>query len=299
MNKSLKWLILLAVALFSAACENPNLNDEAEEAEKPENTFTVRFKLTGFEQHDFNTQATGTRAATDITQLCSRIDLCAYTESGTVKAKVSQDKDDDDFGSVALNLPAGKYRIVALAHNGIKSATMTDLENIKFYNNKMTDTFYYSEEIDINSETTKQLEMHRAVAAFCFVVKEKTPSTVKQMKFYYTGGSSTLDGKSGTGCVKSKQTEIRDVPSSAYTGASEYMVYTFPRTDSETLKMTVTALSESGKTIKEQTFEGVPVTLNQITQYSGNFFDSEGGDDTRSGFTFITYDEWTKTETEY
>lgn len=46
---------------------------------------------------------------------------------------------------------------------------------------------------------------------FRLVIKDEIPEQAKKIKFYYTGGSSTLNAKTGYGCVNSKQTEILDL----------------------------------------------------------------------------------------
>lgn len=290
MNKLTSWLSILLTVLLVAACEKPNINDDEEETEEQPDRVKLTLKVAGFDMTGFDVQS---RASKNIADLCSRIDVAAYSPDGTRITKVSQDNSDDDFGTVTLSLPEGKCRIIALAHSCTGAATTTARNKITFPNNKVTDTFYYSEELDVSAEQQKQIQMHRAVAAFRLIVKEKTPSSVTQMKFYYTGGSSTFDGVEGVGCVKSRQTEIRPVTSDAYTGESQYMIYTFPHSDLTPLKIVVTAQDAAGNAVKEVTFEDVPIKVNQITQYTGNFFESNGGSGTRSGYTFYTDDEWT------
>lgn len=297
MKRLTSWIMLVSALLLAVACEKPNLDDDNNENHpEDKNSVKVTFRLTGFDMTDFTTQS---RASHPISELCTHIDVAAYSSDGTRVTKVAQKSTNEGFGTVTLTLPTGKYRIVALAHSCTGSATTTDVNKITFPNNKVTDTFYYCSDIDVTAATQKDIEMHRAVAAFCLVVKAKTPETVKQMKFLYTGGSSTFDGINGVGNVNSRQTEIRDVESSAYTGESRYMIYTFPHSDLKPLKIVVTALDASGNTIKEQTFEDVPIKVNQITQYTGDFFSGQGGSTANSNLSFFTNDEWTTTETTY
>ena len=86
-----------------------------------------------------------------------------------------------------------------------------------------------------------------------------------------------LDAENGVGIVNSRQTVKIPVTSDMIGKPASFEVYTFPKTDSEYLKMKITALSASGATITEKTFEEVPIAKNQVTTYSGNFFGSTPG----------------------
>jgi hypothetical protein len=130
-------------------------------------------------------------------------------------------------------------------------------------------------------------------------VEDVIPDQVKQMKFYYTGGSSTFNAKTGYGCVNSKQTELRDVNEVVRSADPAcFEVYTFPHAESGELKMTVSALNASNEVIVEKVFEKVPVTINQITQYAGHFFSSSPDDGTIE-FVLHTDSSWQQIERNY
>ena len=77
----------------------------------------------------------------------------------------------------------------------------------------------------------------------------------------------------GYGCVNPKQTEYRTVAPSL----TVFDIYTLPHTEEKVLtKLTVTALDANDNTVKESTFENIPVTRNQITRYTGIFFGNGG-----------------------
>jgi hypothetical protein len=204
-----------------------------------------------------------TRAATDITELCSRLNIALFDADGTKVKTVAQKEGDASYGTVALSLAAGTYRLVVIAHNGEGSATITSEEKVTFPNNKVTDTFYYYGDLVVTSEKQNyDLTLTRAVAMFRLVLTDESiPSTVAKMKFYYLGGSSTFSPKDGYGCVNSKQTEIRPMADDGI-----YEIYTLPHTEDDVLtKLTVTALDANDNIIKEKVFENVPITRNQVT----------------------------------
>ena len=281
----MKKYMFIILALLVAACEKAIL-DEDMTVEKEAN---VILHMTQFEQTSF------TRAASDITELCTRLNIAIFSADGTKVKTVAQKDTDSDFGTVALTLAAGTYRLVVIAHNCDGSATITSEEKVTFPNNKVTDTFYYDGDLVVTSDVQSyDLTLTRAVAMFRLVLTdEEIPSNVAKFKFYYVGGSSTFSPKDGYGCVNSKQTEIRTVPVGFSDGMS-FDIYTLPHTEEDVLtKLTVTALDANDNTVKERVFENVPVTRNQITRYTGSFFGSGGSGQQSDGIFRMTADpDW-------
>ena len=278
----MKKLMFFILALLIVACEKPVIDDEDFVATKDAN---VILHFTQYEQEAF------TRSATDITNLCSRLNIAIFDAEGTKVKTVAQKEGDASYGTVTLSLAAGTYRLVVIAHNCDGSATITSTEKVTFPNNKVTDTFYYYGDLVVGTEKQSyDLTLTRAVAMFRLVLTDdEIPSTVAKLKFYYLGGSSTFSPKDGYGCVNSKQTEIRPVSTDGI-----YEIYTLPHTEEDVLtKLTVTALDANDNILKERVFENVPVTRNQITRYTGSFFGSGGGGQQSDGTFRMTADpDW-------
>ena len=279
--------MLLAVLAMLAACEKPILDDGSVDGGSPSEANVV-LHFTQSEGSDFTAD---TRAATDITDLCSRLNLAVFNADGTKVKTVAQKEGDASYGTVALSLAAGTYQLVVIAHNGDGSATITSTEKVTFPNNKVTDTFYYYGDLVVGSEKQSyDLTLTRAVAMFRLVLTDESiPASVAKLKFYYTGGSSTFSPAEGYGIVQSKQTEIRAVSEDGI-----YEIYTLPHTEEDVLtKLTITALDANDNTVKERIFENVPVVRNQVTRYTGSFFGSGGSGETGSGDFRMTADpEW-------
>ena len=286
----MKKYLFIALALLVAACEKPILDEEDAVTRKEAN---VILHMTQYEQEAFGNSGNRatTRTATDITELCSRLNIAIFDDDGTKVKTVAQKEGDASFGTVAMTLAAGTYQLVVIAHNGEGSATITSTEKVTFPNNKVTDTFYYYGDLVVTSEVQSyDLTLTRAVAMFRMVLTdEEIPSTVTKFKFYYTGGSSTFSPSAGYGCVNSKQTEIRTVADDGV-----YEIFTLPHTEEDVLtKLTVTALDANDNTIKERIFENIPVTRNQITRYTGSFFGNGGSGQSTDGTFRLTADpDW-------
>ena len=115
--------------------------------------------------------------------MCSRLNVAIFDADGTKVKTVAQKEGDTGYGTVALTLAAGTYQLVAIAHNGEGSATITSTEKVTFPNNKVTDTFYYYGDLIVTSEVQSyDLTLTRAVAMFRLVLTdEEIPSNVAKL----------------------------------------------------------------------------------------------------------------------
>lgn len=193
---------------------------------------------------------------------CSRLSIAIF--DGEEKVKTLNLKAEDGYDDIGINLDAGKYRMVAIGHNGSGNCTISSPEKVKFYKNKMTDTFFYYGTFNVidGEDTDNYILLNRAVAQFKVHITDATiPAEAHSIKFYYTGGSSTLDAVTGYGCVQSRQTESFKLQEDK----RDYSVYTFPREENKGLKMTINILDADAQSIKEYSKEGVPVKRNNIT----------------------------------
>ena len=184
--------LFIALALLVASCEKPILDDESVVGGSTTDS-NVILHMTQFEQTAFDNSGNlaTTRSATDITELCTRLNIVIFDADGTKVKTVAQKDTDSNFGTVALTLSAGTYQLVVIAHCCDGSATITSTEKVTFPNNKVTDTFYYYGDLVVNdNQQSYDLTLTRAVAMFRLVLTdEEIPSNVAKLKFYYTGGS--------------------------------------------------------------------------------------------------------------
>lgn len=281
MKKSIIFIMLLTFTL--SACEKA-YQETNSKSPNDLDSHLVTLRVTGFEQIPFGNYVQQTKATTSVSEICSRLNFAVFLGDEKVKA-VSQTKTDQNFGTVELSLGNGTYQIVVLAHNCTGAATITLPTKITFPNNIVSDTFFYYGTLTVDGEAVSMdLELQRAVAMVRFIISDNIPQNVTQMKFYYTGGSSTFDAKTGYGCVNSKQTVKFDIGADMRGKPAQFEVFTLPHDETGTLKLTVTALDANGATVEEQVFEDVNVRRNYITQYTGNFF---SGSSSSSGQAFV------------
>lgn len=228
---------------------------------------------------------------------CSRLSIAIF--DGEEKVKTLNLKAEDGYKDIGINLEAGKYRMVAIGHNGSGNCTISSPEKVKFYKNKMTDTFFYYGTFNVRDgeDTDDYILLKRAVAQFKVHISDATiPAEAHSIKFYYTGGSSTLDAVTGYGCVQSRQTETFKLQE----GERDYSVYTFPREENKGLKMTINILDADAQSIKEYSKEGIPVKCNNITQSNISIKDhtisdpdqKEDGDSGKGNLGFTVNPDW-------
>ena len=263
-----------------ASCEKPVIektDHSAETSGRPAET-TANFVLSvkGFHMVDFD----GTRSEQRLSDYCSRLNFVVY-QDGKKQKGINQTSTDSDFGRVTFALSPGTYQVLVLAHSAQKNPTLTNPEKIQFTNaDGYTDTFYYYGVVDM-SEAAKSEEvvLNRVTSMFRFEMKDAVPAEVEQVRFYYTGGSGALNALTGYGCVNSQQTVFFDITAEMKNKPQTFEVYTIPKAQTGTLKMTITAYGKNAMVIREKVLEDVPVEVNKVTEYSGSFFTDDNNEE--------------------
>ncbi len=286
--KITKFILMLATITMLSSCEK--FYAEGSQTDESDENANVTIKVTNiltstFEKNEASTRGDANNEEVALEDLFSRISFAFFNNDEKVK-NISQAIGDDNFGTANVNLAEGTYRFVVIAHSGKGNCTISSPEKISFYKSKMTDTFCYYGTMEVSEEENEEREINlsRAVAKIRIHINDEIPESVKQLKFYYTGGSSTLNATTGKGCVNSRQTENITVVA----GQKDYEIYTFPHEDDKKVKLTITALDEEGTEIASKVIEDIPVKSNFITTFSGNLFEESGADGSQTGTSGIT-----------
>lgn len=283
----LRIVLATFLAIVMASCQRL-ATDEPEQPTGEKSM--VKFKISQFETMPFSTAQSRSQS---VSELCKQIDLAVF-QGGTRAVKATQKAGDKDFGTLSVALAPGSYKAVIVAHNQDKTPTMTNADKITF-SGDLADTFSWSNDITVNEGNGLDVDvsMNRVVAMVRFITTDKVPDNITTLQFYYTGGSSTLDGLKGAGCVNSRQTVKFSITDDMKGKPATFEIYTFPKSDSKELKIEVTGLGPTGDTVYSRTFENVPVSRNQITQFTGALFSNDPvTGDTSSKFKLTTDDEW-------
>lgn len=277
------YAFLLTLAISLSACQNYPYDDTETKYTMPDGTPTeVIFSLNGFSasrepssaKHSISPRTPNTRAAANATDVAKRIDFLVFY--GTeVAFQAHQTSTDNGFGTLTANLTPGDYSIVAIAHNGTQEATISSPTKVTFPGSRLSDTFAYGGNVTItDNDAGHTLTLRRAVACFRLKTTDEIPDTVRQMKFYYLQGSSTLDPTTLRGTANSKQTEIFTISTDQYGHAGQWDIFTFPKATDGTGKLVVQvqALDKDGNVVYEKLFSDAEIERGYRTTYSGNFF---------------------------
>lgn len=294
-----------------ASCEKASIDGLA--PKKGENNPNVTLTFTPFSQEPFTrsvacggspaAQGAFTRSVAPLSDQLSRLSVAIFRTDGTKVKSINQTVSDTGYGTVSVSLSPGTYKVVAVAHNSTEgNATITSPEKVTFANNKMTDTFSYCGTITVldGSPIEETIQLQRVVALLRLSVTGTIPAEVARFKFYYTGGSSTLNPETGYGCVNSKQTEYRPAfpVGDGSAAATTFDLYTAPHELNDVLKLVITAQDADNQTLNEWTMENIPVTKNKITTWSGQLFTGggTGGPTAEGGFSVTIDTDWSGTQ---
>lgn len=247
----------------------------------------LTLKVSPFQKSNFDVNPSS-RSVVGVNEVCSRIGFAVFDINGKKVVSANQEVNSAmSFGTLQADLNDGVYDIVIVGHSTGGNATLSKPDSIRFTDNKLSDTFSYYERIAVNSSLTREITLKRSVAMFRLQLEERIPANIRYLKFYYSGGSSTLNAVTNLGRINSRQTELREIPESAYSSSNNvFEIYTIPHTLDDVLKITITGLAADGKSeLDEIVLEDVPVTQGQITTYKGVIFNTEdnGGNNNGGG----------------
>lgn len=260
--------LALVLAVVLAGCEKVFFEDEGA-ATAGDADGNVVLRVVAEPQQTGRTRGGGAA----LSDVCGRLNVAVFDAGGKKVKTVAQVVSDAGFGTVGLSLSPGTYSVVAVAHNCTASATISSAEKVTFPSNKVTDTFYYYGTVTATSDRQEvAVGLERAVAMVRLKLTGAARADVASLKFYYLGGSSTFSPVAGFGSVNSKQTEYR-----AWSEDGVYEVYTLPHSTEDVLtRLTVTALDAGDNEIGECELVNVPVTVNRVTECTGDIFGGGG-----------------------
>lgn len=284
-------LLLMLVATLTS-CEKFSIDETTGKSREANANVTIHVqKIEGTSL--LTTKAADKQMA--LSDVCSRLTLAIFDGEEKLET-VNQLSTDNGFGTAYVSLDEGEYRLVVIAHNGKGNCSISAPEKVKFASNKLTDTFYYYGRLSVNEEdATTDINLRRAVGAFKLHITDETiPEEIRSIKFYYTGGSSTLDATTGFGCVNSRQTENFSMED----GGRDFTVYTFPHEEEKNIKMSISFLDADAKVVKSFEKADLKIHQNHTAYTEISIADGfGGGDDSTGGGIGITVDPtWGETE---
>ena len=289
-NNSLRSIMgmLSFLSVMLCACSNETSTIPEEEG----NSKTFTFQVTNYMQYAMDE---GTRAAIAPSE-SERIQHLALgifdATTNTLVAPVQiQNKTDQGYGSFTAKLNYGTYRLVFLGYGGSNSILiMENPEEISFENNTLPQTFLSSFEftVDPNTQATTSVVLKRVVSGFKLTMADAISSRTSGIKFISTGGGMVLNAKTGLAKASTGRENTIVIPEDFHGQTDKNVIfYLFLPSNEEIMDITASAVDENGEAFIERTFAKVPMKINTLTIYQGNFFA-----DTPYGFSITMEDDW-------
>jgi hypothetical protein len=210
------------------------------------------------------------------------------------RIEVIQSEGDENFGTISADIPFGNYELVIVGHNCEDAATVVSPDSIAFPQGKITDTFCHYQTLEVSKETTSALniELKRCVAKFEVFATDAIPEWIAQMHVVAEGGGVVLNAKTGLAAKDAVQDKRLDIPASFIGKTGKYFsTYTFLPSEEANISFTLSAIDSEGNTRLAHEFTDAPMTVNQITRYTGELFCTS----VHTGGNITADTEWTAT----
>ncbi len=265
-NNYLSLFILSLFFIGFTACQS----DSTEEQNAKDGMASVSFQILNYEQVCLDEVT----RATQLSDL-KHLDMAIYDATSNELIDCQQlVPTSDNYGQFSATLPYGDYRFVFLGYEGSRTAHLDTPSNIYFDDSYVPDFFFRTLVLTLSesSEEETPVTLQRAVAAFRLKSEGDIPSSLNLLTFASKGGSYHFNALTGTGTGAEERSYTYNV--SSYAGKSSITIYyyTFLPATEATMDFTVTANDKEGGVLQTRNFNEVPMKVNQLTTYSGDFF---------------------------
>ena len=292
-----------AFMLLAASCSNEesldsSVNLSSEQAQAP---ITVRVDGFSVGQGEFpgTGEPQGTRAATRAQSVSDYANVkfltLAFYKGSTEVFKQTQNRDDDatydTFGEFSTSLPMGSYTMVVVANGGDNAVTLTSATSASFGENRVMETFAYSQAVNVNSNVALNLSATLDRIVSCIAVNSSDGRTeeAKKLRITTTTGGRNFDPTTGLATVNSGITATITHPEAVGTVTRSASLL-FLATDEQTADVTIETLDEDDNVLFSKTVENVPLKRNRWTVLTGAMYQ------TTAAGTFSVNTEWLTNE---
>lgn len=223
---------------------------------------------------------------------CTALDYYRYTD-GTLTGSKKMTSSDDGFGTFKDAIEWGTHELYFIGHR----TEVTDFTDGVATFDKVSDTFthYLSLTVDENTSTTQAFTLDRRVAKFELMATDALPDYLASADITITGGTKSVDVKTGIGGPAVVQQKTITVPASNIGKPNcTFNSYLFLPEGVTEVDIVVVTKDADGNELVEYNFEDVEVKVNCITCYKGMMFGKN------PSFSLSVDNEWEETnETEF
>lgn len=282
-----KTTVLSVFGIIMASCQVVTFEDDSTAVNPPTGEKTMHFKLNTYSMDSMdeipddddgtrNAQGVLTRAA--IQNATDHIILGIYdAQNKLVDTLICQNKSDNNlpnYGTITHTLKYGKYSILALGWNGDQKCIVHRHDSISFSEDWVPHTFLCRQNIVVSESfsDTRSLSLRRCVAKFTIKFDDKfIPEDLSYFVTRFSGGGCTLNSETKY-CAEIQEVTRKLPLTMEPSKLKELSSYCFLPSDGANIVVNVTAYDANDSILANRTFEKVPMKINYITTYTGNFF---------------------------
>lgn len=195
---------------------------------------------------------------------------------------IEQDSIQEDFGRLSIELPVGKYKMVAVAYKADAPVTIESQNLVTFPNEKVSDMVFVTQELDITGpECSFSCPMKRAVTAFTLQSKDISPECAKQARATFKSHCSYQFDPATTFNPSPKEySSIVDLGADKAGEKRRFTFYTIlDQEEQNDVEILIEILGDNCEVLNKFNFENVKLVQNKRTTYSGKLFTSGAGID--------------------
>ncbi len=282
MNKIVKGLFLAMMFASMCACSSDDASLQTAQVE----TSLVSFSFfdASMEKFDVASRAGETRAAKTWKEYFSRLDIAIFPADGAKNDsvyRIHQLAGSDNFGSLSLRLPIGKYTMVAVASKATSEVDIASSVLATFPGEIPTDMAYVSQTIEVKSgATTVNSVLKRSLTKFIVSSSDSLNMDVAKADLTFTGMfSNAFNPSTGLGIKgETEKTLNKNVVFAENDKINKkkvnIAVYAFIPEEKGTFQVGVKVYDVNDNVIRDLHFDNVVLQQNHLTTYKGPLFTS-------------------------
>jgi hypothetical protein len=207
------------------------------------------------------------------------ITLAFYDAGGTAVVDTTQLRADNTtyttFGQFPCSLALGSYTMVVLGYGSEKKITLTSKNNATFDNDRVRETFVYTQAVNVTSTAALDLSatLSRVVAKLeVYSTDNRTANAAKLRTTFGAGGDglNPLTGFSTTNSGFSNTVNLTGTVNQIGASAN----YLFLNSDQQSMTVSIDVIDADDNIILQKEVNNVPLQRNRVTKLSGLLFSS-------------------------
>lgn len=220
--------------------------------------------------------------------------MAIYDENDKLVSSVTQESTSNTFGQFSVELEAGNYSVLFVGYDKDNAINVDNVSVVSFANSEVPHVLYSYQNITVgkNTEGTNEVILQRCVSRFELRINDRLPQNIGNFSISTSNVGVAFNAKTGLASQSTTYTKTFNLTSLA--GSTEPLqmgVYCFLPEESANVSVTATAYASNGEEIKKSSFTDVPLKVNQLTRYKGDFF-AELPIESSFSLTFPSTLEW-------